>query len=182
MSTRTTRASIRKRPSRSIPAVIVALVLLAVAVTAVWSGITVLTGGNTAIVDGISSAADTPWSAQAAYVPSIAVALIGIALIITALVPGRHDTYLLNHDGAAEAALTRKGLKTYLQDQAADIDGVDSVRASTKGRQVGVRINTYALDRRQVEKDLDQRLRGRMNSLNLKHSPRVHIRTSTLKD
>lgn len=59
MSTRTTRASIRKRPSRGIPAVIVALVLLAVAVTAVWSGITVLTGGNTAIVDGISSAKPT---------------------------------------------------------------------------------------------------------------------------
>jgi hypothetical protein len=182
MSTPTPRRSIRKRPSRSVPALIVALILLTAAVAAVWGGITALTGRSTAVVDGVTGAAGTPWSAQAAYIPSVAVALIGVALIVIALIPGRHDAYLVNHEGATEAALTRRGLGTYLEDQAKAIDGVDSARASLKGRQARIRIGTYALDRNQVEKDVHRRLRTRLDSLHLKNTPRVRVNTSTLND
>lgn len=182
MSTPTTRRSIRKRPSRTIPALVVALVLLTAAIAAIWAGITALTGGTTAAIDGVAGAAATPWSAQAAYIPSIAVALIGVALIITALVPGRYDAHLIHHEGNAEAGLTGRGLKTYLEDQAKAIDGVDTARVSLKGRQARIRIGTYALDGSQIEKDVHQRLRTQVNSLHLKNTPHVRVNTSTLND
>ncbi|KQO00807.1 hypothetical protein ASF21_10840 [Arthrobacter sp. Leaf234] len=182
MSTPTTRRSIRKRPSRSVPASIVALVLLAAAVTAVWGGITALTGGNTAVTEGVTGAVSVPWSAQAAYIPSIAVALIGVALIITALIPGRHDAHLVKHEGASEAALTGRGLRTYLEDRAMTIDGVDSARASLKGRQARIRIGTYALDHDEVQKDVHQRLRATVDSLDLKNARRIRVNTSTLNN
>jgi hypothetical protein len=182
MSTRTTRRSIQRRPSRSVPALIVALVLLTLAVAAVWAGVTALTGGSTAVIEGVTGAAGTPWSSQAAYIPSIAVALIGVVLILTAVLPGRYNAHLVNHEGVTEAALTRRGLKTYLEDQAMGIDGVDSARASVKGRQASIRIGTYALDRHEVEKDVHQRLRTRVDSLHLENAPRVRVNTSTLKD
>lgn len=182
MSTRTTRHSIRRRPSRSVPALIVALVLLMASVAGVWAGITALTGGSTAAIEGVTGATGTPWSSQAAYIPSIAVALIGVVLIITALIPGHHNAHLVNHEGATEAALTRRGLKTYLENHAMGIDGVDSARASLKGRQASIRIDTYALDRHEVEKDVHQRLRNRVDSLHLEHAPRIRVNTSTLKD
>lgn len=181
MSSRTIERSIRRRPSRSIPAIVVALALLAIAVAASWSGITTVTGTNTAVVESVTSAAGTPWSAQAVYIPSIAVAFIGLALIIAALIPGRYDAYLVNHGGTAEAALTGRGLTTYLEDGAADIDGVDSARASLTGRRADIRIGTYALDRQEVEGAVHQRLRSSVDSLNLTHTPRLRVHTNTLK-
>ena len=182
MSTKTTRHTIRRRPTRSIPAIIVALVLLAVAIGAVWAGITALTGGSTGVIESATVAAGTPWSAQAAFIPSIAVAIIGLVLILTALVPGHHDAHLVDHPGTAEAALTRRGLRTYLDDQASDVDGVDSARTTVKGRKTDVRVGTYALDHRAVGSDVRRTLQGRTDALNLKHAPRVRVHTTTLKD
>ena len=182
MSTKTTRRTIRRRPTRSIPAVIVAVVLLALAVGAVWAGVTALSGGSTGMVESISAAAGTPWSAQAAYIPSIAVAIVGVVLILTALVPGHHDGHLVDHQGAAEAVLTKRGLRTYLDDQASDVDGVDSARTTVKGRKTDIRVGTYALDHRAVGADVRRTLQGRVDDLNLRHAPRVRVHTSTLED
>ncbi|WP_052273995.1 DUF6286 domain-containing protein [Arthrobacter sp. L77] len=182
MSSTTARHSIRRRPTRSIPAIIVAIALLAIAVAAIWAGTTALSGGSTAAVDSIGAAAGTAWSAQAAYLPAIIIAAIGLMLIVIALIPGRYDALLLNHHGVAEAALTTKALRTYLEDQASVVDGVDSARTTVKGRRAEVRIGTYALDHRDIDSAVQERLQRRTEALDLTHAPRIRTNARTLKD
>lgn len=170
--------TIRRRPSRTVPSVIVALALLVAAVGAVWAGVTALSG-DTAAVDSVVGAAGSTWSSQAAYIPAVAVALIGIVLIITALVPGHHDAHLIRTTGTAGTALRDKGLETLLADHAGTIDGVDDAKATVKGRKAEVRVDTYLLERDDLRSRVTTDLRRRVDELDLEHAPRIAVTVNT---
>ncbi|WP_394249037.1 DUF6286 domain-containing protein [Arthrobacter pityocampae] len=172
--------TIRRRPARTIPAVLCAALLLGVASTAVWTGVTALSG-DAAFLDAARRVGASPWSSQAVLVAAALAALAGALLVVAALVPGRYNAYLIDHDGIARAALRNGGLETLLTDRANTIDGVDTVRTTLAARTVDVHIATYLLDRNDLRATVTGILQHRLDELGLTRTPRVSVSVSTHK-
>ncbi|MEG9248464.1 DUF6286 domain-containing protein [Arthrobacter sp. Soc17.1.1.1] len=172
--------TIRRRPARSIPAIICAALLLGAASSAVWAGIAAL-AGDTRLLGAATAASAAPWSDQAVLVAAMLTAVAGLLLILMALVPGRYDAYLINHGGAARAALRNRGLETFLTDVAQTIDGVDSARTAVSTRRAEIRVATYLLERGELKATVTRTLQQRIESLDLAHPPRVSVNVSTYR-
>ncbi len=173
--------TIRRRPARSIPAIICAALLLGAASAAVWAGIAAFTG-DTRLLGAATAATAVPWSDQAVLVTAILTAVAGLVLILIALVPGRYDAHLIHHGGAARAALRNRGLETFLTDVANTIDGVDSARTAVSNRRAEVRVATYLLERGELRATVTRTLQQRIESLDLAHPPRVSVSASTYRN
>ncbi|WP_434995191.1 DUF6286 domain-containing protein [Arthrobacter sp. Ld5] len=171
---------IRRRPARSTPAVLCAAMLLGAASAAVWAGVTALSG-DTRLLGAASGAVAVPWSSQAAIAAAVLTALAGLLLVVTALVPGRYNAYLIDHEGTAQAALRNGGLETLLTHSAGTVDGVDSARTTLAGRKVDVHITTYMLERGELRATVTDALRRRLDQLELSRAPRVSVSVSTHK-
>ncbi|MHA7210435.1 DUF6286 domain-containing protein [Arthrobacter sp. MDT1-65] len=170
--------TIRRRPARSIPAIICAVLLLGAASAAVWAGVTAL-AGDSRLLDAAATVTAAPWSDQAVLAAAILTAVAGLLLILIALVPGRYDAHVINHGGVARAALRNRGLETFLTDVATTIDGVDSARTAVPNRRAEVRVATYLLERGELKATVTRTLQQRIDALDLAHPPRVSVSVST---
>ncbi|MDQ0734855.1 DUF6286 domain-containing protein [Arthrobacter agilis] len=173
--------TIRRRPTRSMPAIICAAVLLAAATAAVWAGSTALSG-DTRAVDAALAATGAPWSAQATLVAAILTAVTGLFLILIALTPGRYDAHVLEHGGTARAALRNRALEVLLADTATSIDGVDAARATVTDRRADTRVATYVSEHRDLRTTVTRTLQRRIDALELAHPPRASVSVTAHKD
>lgn len=173
-------ATIRRRPPRSVPAVLCAALLLGVASTAVWAGVTALSG-DTRMLDTAVEAGTASWSSRPVLGAAALTALVGLVLVVVALIPGRYNALLLQQNGIARAALRNGGLETLLTDRARMIDGVDTVRTTIAPRKADVHITTYLLDRSELRATVTGILQHRLDELGLTRVPRVSVSVSTHK-
>jgi len=172
---------LRRRPSRIVPASIVAVVLLAVGalaavvaiarlvnrtwpspVTTAASGVTVLTWGSAAI---ITAAAVT--------------ALIGLVLLIAGLKLGAFRTARLqpasDKGGTADTdfVISTRAMARLAAARADLVDGVDKVSASASGRRVRVRAATTSEQSEEIRSRISEGVTQTLSAAGVQPMPRV---------
>ncbi len=136
-----------RRPRRTVPAVLVAVLLLAVAVLVTWSSAQVLLGqqpivpfADLAAALAALTPADPPVLAAAALS-----AVAGLVLVVVAVVPGAPTVLALatpaEPASRLAAGVTRRSLIHTLS-RAAAVDGVDAARVRLDRRRVVVTART----------------------------------------
>ncbi|RKS10476.1 hypothetical protein DFP74_6243 [Nocardiopsis sp. Huas11] len=134
------------RPRRSWPAVITGLAILLVAVVAAAEVISALAGSPLGLIPvgrAGEFAATTTWSQPSVQIASAVLALIGLALIVLALAPGRSRwTALRTGDPALVVGLTRPALRRAVSAAAQEVGGVESAHVVVRGHRLRVHVRT----------------------------------------
>lgn len=181
--------SLHRRSSRSLPATLTALVLLATAVAGAWIGITrIMTGTWPEFLrSGREASAYLTWSSPAVITAAIIMALLGLILLLAALLPGQHSTIRLDEPenrraGNSEAVLTRRGLSKIAAAHIDRTDGVDRSSVTTTAKRMDVSVRTplhYAGD---LSNRLEASLNTKMHDLGVTPKPAIKVRVRTTND
>ncbi len=166
--------SMRRRPSRSVPAAIAAVLLTAVGAVLAVAAAQHLAGGAwptwfSAVLDPVSSARRAaPWTIAA----WIALAVLGLACLVAAWKPGRRRGLLLAEGDDAELVLSERGLSRLVGARVKDVDGIETVQVAVSRRTVSVAARTpsSATDR------LTELVRGRVDQVVDQLAPRPRPR------
>jgi hypothetical protein len=144
----------RRRPRRTIPAAVTALILCAVCVLTAISAIQLLAGQRPLI--SYAALADlahtTRWDSLAVAAAAGLVMLIGLILLLTAILPGRPtviplqamDTSAAADSGAAlDTGASRRSLRSTLRAAADAVDGVTATTLTLRRRTVTATVRTH---------------------------------------
>lgn len=176
-----------RRPRRSVPATLVALVLLAVAVLGTIAAIQLLLGQPPIISVRTLTApvVGRPWNDPVTITIGAVVAVIGLALLVTALLPGRPTVLPLadDPDGTGsrltEAGVSRPSLHKDLTSTVATADGVSSSRVKVRRRRVTAAVRTPAAATDGIPEQVRSLLGDRLGEINPVRQPKVRVRAST---
>ncbi|WP_405162570.1 alkaline shock response membrane anchor protein AmaP [Nocardia sp. NBC_01499] len=134
----------RRRPRRVVPAIIVAVLLLAVCVAVAVSLIQRLVGAHEFL--SYDTVADDLHGMTWHDMPVLAVGagamVFGFVLLAVALWPGRAAVLPLTTDDGMSAGVTRGGLRSALRSAAGSVDGVSSARIRLRRKAVKVSAHT----------------------------------------
>ncbi|MFI6298096.1 DUF6286 domain-containing protein [Nonomuraea sp. NPDC050790] len=144
---RADRAALKEfRPQRTVPAVIVAVLLVALGAVVAAEVISWLFGrpvGWLPAANMLDWAAATPWQSPVVLVGAIVVTLIGLALLVFALVPGRPRLVPLHtSDPQLVIGVRPQSFSSALAHAAGEVPGVRSAEAALRGRTVAVTATT----------------------------------------
>ncbi len=182
--------SLRHRPARIVPASIVAVVLLALGVGLVWVSVLKLSNGSWPAFLGTVDQflAGLTWGAAIALAITIAVAVVGLILLIAAIKPGTPNAMLLKdqtganpNDGAAktEFVMTRRAVAKIATATATLIDGVDSVSTTASAHRVTVSVKTPSEQTAELDQSVTQRVSQALDAAGLSPMPRVRAKVKT---
>lgn len=145
MSAKPKLGGLVRHPARAIPVGLLAVALLAVGIPAVWLlGTLLLEGAWPQAADGaLRTVGDTSLDSLPARIAAVVLAVLGLALLLCALVPGRPARVrVLDDTIPGETALSRRDLARRVQRRAEHVDGVHSVRAEVGRRRIDVVVQT----------------------------------------
>ncbi|MFE7775189.1 DUF6286 domain-containing protein [Streptomyces sp. NPDC057445] len=132
----------KRRPRRTVPATLTALVLLAACVLITIVAIQLIMGQSSLI--GYRSVTDTlhstHWNDTAVLVAGGTLVLLGLLLLLAALLPGKPRVLPLSGD--MDAGVTRRSLRHALQNTAASVDGVSRAKLKLGRRTIVARVRT----------------------------------------
>jgi hypothetical protein len=171
-----------RRPTRRVPAILTALVVLALAVGLAVACVQVLLGqapwvSFTALA--ALGAGLTP-ADPAVLAAAGALAVIGLVLILSALVPGVPTVLPLAGDGP-RTGTTRRGLRAALTATADRVDGVAHARVQVRRRQVTAVVTTAYHDTAPVRAAVRAALADHITRIGPARLPRVRVRATTLR-
>lgn len=174
-------AKLRRRPTRTVPATIVSLVLLAVGVGLVW--ITVLRLLNGRWPTFLSSLhkwlAVLNWGSAIAISVSLAAVVVGLILLVCAWKPGQPNAMVLQLDRSSDAAgstefvMTRRSVARLATGHAAQVDGVDSVSAAVTARRVALSVKSPSEQRSQLAETVSARVGEALQGAGLQPMPKI---------
>lgn len=157
------------RPRRSWPAVITGLLVLALAVVSAAEVIAALAGSPLRLIPvgaATEYATTTTWSEPSVQIASAVLALIGLALIVLALVPGKGRWMALRTDDPAlVVGLTRPALRRAVASAAHGVGGVDGVNVSVRGNRIKVHVNTGLRDSEGLPAEVTAAVQRRLEEL-----------------
>ena len=138
------------RPSRTVPAVVVAALLAALGLLVAAETISALFGRPLRLVPYdriLDRAISVTWASPAALLTAAAVTLVGLALLLIALVPGRPRLIpVRTGDADLVIGMRPKGFTRALAHAAEDVPGVRAAVASVHGHAVTVTAVTSGWD------------------------------------
>ncbi|MGF9664251.1 DUF6286 domain-containing protein [Arthrobacter crystallopoietes] len=144
--------SLRHRPSRAVPALILGTLLLAAGAGLVWAAVTrMLTGWWPAFLAGPRDwLAGLTWNAPAVWAVGAIAAVLGVVLLLAALMPGRFNALPLGSpgdgsaqvEGTRETIMTRRAVARLAAAHCEHIDGVSSASATASTRAVHLNVAT----------------------------------------
>lgn len=179
---------LRRRPSRTVPATIVALVLLALGALTAIAAVSRLVQGTwpSQATSPVSAVAAQTWGSTAVVVAAALAVLVGLVLLVAGLKPGGFGAaQLRGPEGElveqTDYVLTNAAIARLAAAQADRVDGVDKVSASADGRRVRVRVTTTSEQTAQIRDRVVQRVSGTLAASGLDPAPRVSA-TVTTKD
>lgn len=190
MSRRDARSdALRRRPSRTVPAVIVALVLLALSVAMVWVAVRRLSSGQWpgAVTQAAGWTAALTWASVAMLVIAGLVVLAGLVLLLCAVVPGKPTALRIGTEpletehGNVEAVMTRRSVAKLANARANEVDGVDGVKTTVTGRLVAMSITTASAQREDIQASVTERVRAALEASGLDPLPRVRAKARTTR-
>ncbi|MEV4072540.1 DUF6286 domain-containing protein [Nonomuraea fuscirosea] len=174
------RAAVRAfRPQRRVPAVVVALLLTLLGLLVAVETLSGLFGRPLRWIpyEGVLSwAASTLWSDPLMLLASAVVTLLGLALLVTALVPGRPSMVpVRSGDPDVIIGLRPKSVTRALAHAAEQVPGVHSARAVRHGHTFEVRPTTYGRDTDEFGQEVRGAVLTRLAALDLVEPYRVTV-------
>ncbi|MBJ7607872.1 MAG: hypothetical protein JF887_00360 [Candidatus Dormibacteraeota bacterium] len=171
-----------RHPRRTLPASLVALVLLAAAVLIAVSCIQLLTGQH----QWLSFSAMTQygstlaWNQPATLAMAAAVAVLGLALLLAALTPGSPTVLpLASSDERPVTGVTRSSLNTVLSSAAASADGVETAIVRVRGRAVTATVRTPLNEPGALAQQVHSAISERLEDVTLARPRRIKVRVAT---
>lgn len=181
---------LRRRPSRSIPALIVAVLLLAGAVALAWAGIARLVDGTWSTLlkgprDWLTGLA---WDSPALWGIGAGAVAVGIILLLCALIPGRFGALTVREvdvDGPnvparyeRETVMTRRSVAHIARARCDQIDGVGTATATATNKHVHLSVKTSLRETDALRDRVREAVHDRLGEIGLDPAPRV---TATVK-
>jgi hypothetical protein len=165
------RAAVRAfRPRRTVPAVVVAALLTVLGAVVAAETVSALAGRPLRWVPLdrlLIWAASTPWNDPLFLLGTALVTLIGLALVVTALVPGKPRLIpVRTGDADLIIGMRRKSFARALAHAAEEVPGVHSARASVHGRTAAVTATTSGWDRERFGEAVRAMVLSRLAALN----------------
>ncbi len=193
MSKNSRSTKLRHRPSRSLAASIVAIVLLGLGIAAVWFSVVRLSTGAwpeflTAPTQWLASLS---WNSPGTWTGAIVAVVIGVILLLAALVPGKFNGMQLDmrpdaaHDDggrATEVLLTSRAVSRLAAAHAGRMDGVVASKAKSKGNRVRLRVSTPLHQPGDLRQRVADSVRERLQSAGPTHNPKVGVRVRSTDD
>lgn len=182
-------SSLRRRPSRTVPAAVVAALLTAAGVAGVWAAVERLaTGRWPGWVGGTHLwAATQTFGSAVVVVLSLAVAIVGLLLLVTAVRPGMPNAYEITAGGedqetaeSTEFVMTRRAVAKLATAQADLIDGVDSVSATVTARRVSLSVQTASAQTDEIDRLVTTRVSDALTAVGLTPQPTVTATVRTI--
>jgi hypothetical protein len=122
----------------------------------------------------------TRWDAFVVRVWSAILIVVGALALVLELKPRRVTLLSLRPgDDATDAAITRRSVAGTLRAAATGIDGISSAKVKVRHRRASVTAASAARGRpaaTALTEPVTQALRGRLDSLDLRHPPRLKVR------
>ncbi|MBW0102894.1 DUF6286 domain-containing protein [Pseudonocardia sp. KRD291] len=169
-----------RRPRRSTPAAVVAVVLLAACVLVAVSCVQILLAQTPLLPLSASARAGTSLTASSTPVVAGAVvaAVIGLVLLLAGLLPGSPVVLATADAGTGiDTGIDRRSLQRALTHSASRVDGVDSAQVTSGRRRVTATVRTTLDDTDAVRGAVTEALRGRLEDLSPGSGPLVTTRT-----
>ncbi|WP_116112383.1 DUF6286 domain-containing protein [Amycolatopsis ruanii] len=134
-----------RRPRRSVPATLTALVLLAASVLVATCAIQMLTGHQPFLsYDAVAGTLNrTRWDSVGAAGAGGVLAAFGLVLLLAAVLPGAATVVPLEDDGSGlDSGASRRGLRTTLRAAVEAVDGVRGAKLAVRRRVVTAKVRT----------------------------------------
>ncbi|MBM7232022.1 DUF6286 domain-containing protein [Dietzia cinnamea] len=149
MSARPRRSTLIRRPPRAIPVGLLAVALVVLGGLGIWLLGSYLINDTwpLAASSTVASVAETGLDSTAMRVVAVVLALVGLALLVSALVPGRPSRVrVLDDDIPGETAISHRDLARRIERRTENVDGVHSTRVSVRPRRIDVAVKTVVDD------------------------------------
>jgi len=171
---------LRRRPSRVVPATIVAAILLAIGtLTAIAAIARLVTGTWAAQVTGSArSVSALTWGSAAVIAAGVVFAVLGLILLIAGIKLGAFRTAELSAPaggkvGETDYVISTRGLAHLAAAEADTVDGVDKVSASASGRKVHVAVSTESEQVDQIRQRVQAGVTDRLAAAGVSPAPKV---------
>lgn len=140
------RTPLSRRPTRTVPAAITALIITAVGAGALWASITRLVTQSwpSLLTAPANAIATLTWSSVTTIIIAVVLAVVGLIALICAIKPGAPTTLPLSLAGVAdtEMVIGRRSVARLSTALADLVDGVDQVTAIASRRTVRLVVRT----------------------------------------
>ncbi|WP_038371957.1 DUF6286 domain-containing protein [Brachybacterium phenoliresistens] len=167
------------RPTRTVPATLLALALLTAGGLALWAlGALLLTGSWPApLQEPMARLGALRLADRALLAAAAGCAVLGIVLLVAALRPGRPRTRAVLGDAVpGTTALPHRDLERRLRARLEQVDGVRSARAAAGPRTVRITVSTVLEDTAPVLAAARRAAHGTIAEIRPVHDPRVLVR------
>ena len=172
---------LRRRPTRTTPASIVSVVVLAVGVGLVWITVLRLLNGRWPRFLGAFHAwlAALTWGSDIAIAISLAAVAVGLILLFCAWKPGQPNAIVLHVDRSGTTAesiefvMTRRSVARLAAGRADLVDGVDSVSATVRSRRITLSVKSQSEQRSQLADMVTNRVREALQGVGLQPMPKI---------
>lgn len=178
---------LRHRPSRVVPASIVAIVLLAVGALAAIAAIARLLNGTwPAQMTGPATAvAGLTWGSTAIIAVTAVTVVAGAVLLMAALKPGGFRTARLQH-GSTNPAVTdtdfvisTRAIARLATARADQVDGVDQVSAWASARRIRLQVTTTSEQVQEIRTQVGVGVTDTLTATGVQPVPRVSVAVRT---
>ncbi|WP_018332693.1 DUF6286 domain-containing protein [Actinomycetospora chiangmaiensis] len=190
-----------RRPRRTLPAFLVALVLLALGALAATSAIQTLLGRTPVVsLDAVPSAlAGVAWESSIVLIVAGVAALVGLVLLLAAILPGPSHVLPVTttpapatggdagdwgpwSGGGVEAAgWHRNDLGQRLRRRAQTVEGVSGATAKVRRRSVKVVARTHRATTGELREAVESALSTDLDTLGLTRPPRLRVSVSSTR-
>lgn len=179
---------LRRRPSRTVPASIVAAVITALGVLVVIAAISRLVTGTwpSQVSAPAGSVAGQTLGSTLAVVATAVALVLGAVLLVAGVKPGGFRSAQLNGPEGEPAeqtdyVITNTAIARLAAAEADRVDGVDKVGASVAGRRVRLRVTTTSEQADEIRGRVVRQVSDTLTAAGLDPAPRVSA-TVTTKD
>jgi hypothetical protein len=169
------------RPSRTVPASIVAVILLAIGALAAVLAIARLVNGTwpSQVTGAASSAAALTWGSVAVIAGGAVVALVGLVLLVAGVTLGAFKTAQLQPGQSSDTVvdtdfvISTRAMARLAAARADQVDGVDKVSASASGRRVRLKVTTTSEQADEIRDHVQQGVSETLSGAGVRPMPRV---------
>lgn len=188
MSRSTARSrSLRRRPSRTVPAMIVAVVLLVIGVLTAVAAISRLVDGRwpAQVTSTAPTVAALTWGSAAVLSVGAVLVLIGLPLLVAGIKLGGFKAAPLAARGTSEAVsdtefvISSRSLARLAAARADQVDGVNKVSASASGGRIHLSITTTSEQTAAIRQQVHDGVTERLSTTGVRPVPRVSATVRT---
>ena len=171
----------KRRPRRSTPAVLVAVVLLAGCVLAAVVAIQLILGQTPWIsFPGVAGRLrETRWSDAVPALAGGSAALVGLTLLAVAVLPGK--LVVLPLKGETDSGASRHSYRSTLRAAVSRVDGVSDATVKVTRRRVSARIRTARASTEGLAEAVRAAIEGRLAQIAPATAPAVKVRIKSTR-